>query len=225
MTGTIINAAAIVAGGTAGLFIHKRMPARFTKIVFQGIGLFTVFLGFSMAAKTGNYLVMIFSIVLGSITGELVDIDRQVNYFSDWIKKRTGSENARFSEGLVTAFLLFCMGSMTILGAFEEGLGNNPNLLYAKSVLDGVSSVALAAAMGAGVLFSVIPLVIYQGGLTLFAAKLGNLMSEPVINELTAVGGLLLIGLGLSILDIKKIRILNMLPSLIFAVLLAWMLT
>jgi uncharacterized protein len=116
------------------------------------------------------------------------------------------------------------MGSMTILGAFEEGLGNNPGLLYAKSVLDGVSSVALAAAMGAGVLFSIIPLIIYQGGLTLFASQLGNLMSEQVMNELTAVGGLLLIGLGIGILDIKKIKILNMLPALLFAVLLGWLL-
>jgi uncharacterized protein len=223
MTGTLVNAAAILAGGTAGLIIHSRLPARYTKIVFQGIGIFTVFLGFSMALKTGNYLVMIFSIVLGSITGELIDIDEKINSFSEWIKKHTGSSNARFSEGMVTAFLLFCMGSMTILGAFEEGLGNNPSLLYAKSVLDGVSSIALAAAMGAGVLFSVVPLIIYQGGLTLFAAKLGNLMSEPVMNELTAVGGLLLIGLGIGILDIKKIKILNMLPALLFAVLLGWL--
>jgi uncharacterized protein len=224
MTGTFVNAAAILVGGTAGLFIHSRLPARFSKIVFQGIGLFTIFLGFSMAMKTGNYLVMIFSIVLGSISGELIDIDKRINFFSEWMKKFSGSSNARFSEGLVTSFLLFCMGSMTILGAFEEGLGNNPSLLYAKSVLDGVSSIALAAAMGAGVLFSIVPLIIYQGGLTLFAAKLGNLMSEPVMNELTAVGGLLLIGLGIGILDIKKIKILNMLPALLFAVLLAWLL-
>jgi uncharacterized protein len=224
MTGTLVNAAAILAGGTAGLFIHSRLPARFTKIVFQGIGLFTIFLGFSMAMKTGNYLVMIFSIVLGSISGELIDIDKRINFFSEYIKKLTGSSNARFSEGMVTSFLLFCMGSMTILGAFEEGLGNNPSLLYAKSVLDGVSSIALAAAMGAGVLFSIVPLIIYQGGLTLFAARLGNLMSEPVMNELTAVGGLLLIGLGIGILDLKKIKILNMLPALLFAVLLGWLL-
>jgi uncharacterized protein len=224
MTGTFVNAAAILAGGTAGLLIHSRLPARFSHIVFQGIGLFTIFLGFSMAMKTGNYLVMIFSIVLGSISGELIDIDKRINSFSETMKKFTGSANARFSEGLVTSFLLFCMGSMTILGAFEEGLGNNPTLLYAKSVLDGVSSIALAAAMGAGVLFSIVPLIIYQGGLTLFASKLGNLMSEPVMNELTAVGGLLLIGLGIGILDIKKIKILNMLPALLFAVFLGWLL-
>jgi uncharacterized protein len=224
MTGTLINALAIIVGGITGLFIHSRLPERFSRIVFHGIGLFTVFLGFSMALKTGNYLVMIFSIVLGSILGELIGIEMYVNQFSQWVKKLTGSSNARFSEGLLTAFLLFCMGSMTILGAFEEGFGNRPNLLFAKSVLDGFSSIALAAAMGAGVLFSVVPLIIYQGGLTLFAAQLGNLMSEPVINELTSVGGLLLIGLGLSILDIKKISILNMLPALVFAVILGWLL-
>jgi uncharacterized protein len=224
MTGTLINALAIIVGGIAGLFIHSRLPERFSRIVFHGIGLFTVFLGFSMALKTGNYLIMIFSIVLGSIAGEMIGIEAWMNRFILWIKKITGSGNARFSEGLLTSFLLFCMGSMTILGAFEEGLGHKPNLLLAKSVLDGFSSIALAAAMGAGVIFSVVPLIIYQGGLTLFAARLGSLMSEPVINELTSVGGLLLIGLGLSILDIKKISILNMIPSLVFAVIFGWLL-
>jgi len=131
------------------------------------------------------------------------------------------SKNEKFTEGLVTAFLLWCMGSMTILGAMEEGFGNHPNLLLAKSVLDGFSSIALSASMGIGVMFAAIPLLIYQGGLTLLASLLGDFVSDAVIAEITAAGGLLLIGLGIDILEIKKLKILNMLPALVVAIILA----
>ena len=223
MQGTLINAAAVIIGSIIGLVIHSKLPKNITTRVFQGIGLFTLFLGIHMATKTSNFLIMIFSIVIGSIIGELIDIDRLVNQFSEWLKKKVKSENENFSDGFITAFLLFCMGSMTILGAFEEGLGGKPNLLLAKSVLDGFSSIALSASLGIGVIFSVIPLLIYQGGLTLFAASLQNFFTDIIINELTAVGGLLLIGLGINILEIKKLKILNMIPSLIIAVILAYL--
>lgn len=222
MEGTLINAAAVILGSIAGLLIHSRLPKKIIHIVFQSIGLFTLFLGINMATKTSNFLIMIFSIVIGSIIGELLDIDKSVNKFSDWIKKKVKSKNDKFSEGFVTSFLLFCMGSMTILGAFEEGLGGEPNLLLAKSVLDMFSSIILSASLGIGVIFSVIPLIIYQGGLTLFAGSLTNFFTDPLINELTAVGGLLLIGLGINILEIKKIKILNMIPALIIVVVLAY---
>jgi len=191
-------------------------------LVFQAIGLFTLFLGFTMAGKTSNYLIMIFSLVIGSIIGELLNIEKQINKLSDWLKAKSGSSNAKFSEGFLASFLLFCMGSMTILGAIEEGMGGSPDLLLAKSVLDGFSSIALAAAMGVGVLFSAIPLLIYQGGLTLFAGYLQDYLTTPMINELSAVGGIILIGLGINILEIKQIRVINMVPALLMAVLLAW---
>ena len=222
MEGTLINAGAVILGSVAGLLIHSRLPKNLIKIVFQGIGLFTLFLGINMATKTSNFLIMIFSIVIGSIIGELLDIDKAVNRFGDWLKKRIKSKNDKFSEGFITSFLMFCMGSMTILGAFEEGLGGEPNLLLAKSMLDMFSSIILSASLGIGVIFSVIPLIIYQGGLTLFAGSLTGFFTDPIINELTAVGGLLLIGLGLNILDIKSIKILNMIPSLIIVVILSY---
>jgi len=222
MEGTLINAGAVILGSIAGLIIHSRLPKNIVSIVFQGIGLFTLFLGISMASKTSDFLIMIFSIVIGSIIGELLDIDKSVNRFGEWLKKKVKSKNEKFSEGFVTSFLLFCMGSMTILGAFEEGLGGEPNLLLAKSVLDMFGSIILSASLGIGVIFSVIPLVVYQGGLTLFAGSLTGLLTDPIINELTAVGGLLLIGLGINILEIKKIKILNMIPSLIIVVILAY---
>jgi len=222
MTGTLINAGAIIAGSIIGLLFHSKLPERFIRIVFQSIGLFTLFLGFYMGLKTNNLFLIIISIVLGGIIGELLNLEAGLNRFGDRLKNKFKSDNSRFSEGLVTAFLLFCMGSVTILGAIEEGMGGKPNLLLAKSVLDGVSSIALAAAFGYGVAFSVIPLLIYQGGLTLLAAYFGDYFSQTIINELTAVGGLILIGLGINILEIKQLKILNLLPALIIIVILAY---
>ncbi|OPY72592.1 MAG: putative membrane protein YdfK [Syntrophorhabdus sp. PtaU1.Bin058] len=222
MLGTFINAGTVILGSLIGLAIHARLPERLTKIAFQGIGLFTVFLGFTMAAKTNNFLVMIFSIVPGSIIGELIGIEKHMDRLAGRIKQKIKSENKSFSEGFITAFLLFCMGSMTILGAIQEGLGGRPDLLIAKSVLDGFSSLALAASLGVGVIFSVLPLLVYQGGITLFASSLQQFFTSALINELSAVGGLLLIGLGINILEIKRLSILNMLPSLVIAVILAY---
>jgi uncharacterized protein len=222
MLGTVINAAAVIVGSSVGLLVHSRLPPRITTIVFQGIGLFTLFLGITMAMKTNNFLVMIFSIVLGSIVGELLDIDGGMTRMSEYLKKKIRLKSERFSEGLVTAFLIFCMGSMSILGPIEEGLGKPPNILLAKSVLDAFSSMALAASLGVGVAFSVIPLVIYQGGITLFAGYVQGFFTNTLIGELTAVGGLLLIGLGINILEIKSLKILNMLPSLVIVVILAY---
>lgn len=220
MTGTLINAGAIIVGSTAGMLLNARLPRRVTDIVFQGLGLFTLYVGFTMASRTSHMLLMIFSIVLGSILGELMGLESGMERLSEKLKTRLKSSNEKFTEGMITAFLLYCMGSMTILGAFEEGLGGEPNLLLAKSVLDGFSSVALASALGLGVMFSVIPLLIYQGGLTLLAAQLQDLLTEVVIDELSAVGGLLLIGLGINILEIKRLRIMNMLPALVIIVVL-----
>jgi hypothetical protein len=220
MTGTLINAGAIIVGSTAGMLLNARLPRRVTDIVFQGLGLFTLYVGFSMASRTSHMLLMIFSIVLGSILGELMGLESGMERVSEKLKTRLKSSNEKFTEGMITAFLLYCMGSMTILGAFEEGLGGEPNLLLAKSVLDGFSSVALASALGLGVLFSVVPLLVYQGGLTLLAAQLEDLLTEVVVDELSAVGGLLLIGLGINILEIKRLRIMNMLPALVIIVVL-----
>ena len=218
MIGTWVNAAAILAGGLVGLMLHSRLPERVADIVFQALGLFTLFIGVKMALGTNHILLLVFSMVAGSISGELLQLERGMERLGEKLKNRVKSGNEHFTEGLVTAFLLYCMGSMTILGAFEEGLGKGPNLLLAKSVMDGFSSVALASALGMGVLFSIVPLVLYQGGLTLLAVQLQDYFTDVIIDEITAVGGLMLIGLGINILGIKKLRILNMLPALVFIV-------
>jgi len=220
MIGTFVNVGAVIVGSIIGIILRKKLPEKLTTITFQAIGLFTIFLGITMALKTEHYLILIFSLILGSIIGELLNIDAWLTKMSNSLKKKWHSQNDKFSEGLVTAFLLFCMGSMTILGAIEEGLGGNPNLLLTKSLLDGVASIALAAALGIGVMLSVIPLLIYQGGLTLFAKLFEQSVTIPIINELTAVGGIILIGLGITILEIKKLKVINMLPSLVIVVVL-----
>ena len=219
--GTLVNAVGVLVGGSIGLLLHAKLPERITQIVFQGIGLFTLFLGVSMALKTENMLILIFSIVIGGIIGELLHLERGINRWADRLKTRFQFGHEKFTEGMITAFLLFCIGSMTVLGAIEEGLGGTPTLLFAKTMLDTFAAMAMAAALGVGVLFSIIPLLIFQGGLTLLAALFGDFMSQSMINELTAVGGLLLLGLGINILEIKAIKVTNMLPALIAVVVLS----
>ncbi len=223
MLGTLVNAGAIAVGATTGLLLHAKFPERITRIAFQGIGLFTLFIGVKMAMETANLMIMVFAILIGAISGELMRLEDRIDRFGNWLKNKVKSTNDKFTDGLVTAFLLFCMGSMTVLGAMEEGMGGKPDLLFAKSVLDGFSSIALAASLGAGVLFSIIPLLIYQGGLTLLAGQLSGVLSPAVVAEVTAVGGLMLIGMGINILDIRRIQVLNMLPALVVAGLMAWL--
>lgn len=223
MLGTLLNVSTVIIGSLIGLIIRSKLPKRITKTAFQGVGLFTIILGIMMAIKTTNLLIMIFSIVIGSIVGELIDIDKWINNFGEWLKNKFKTKNQKFSEGLVTAFLLYCMGSMTILGAIEEGLGGVPNLLVAKSILDGFSSIVLAATLGFGVIFSSIPLLIYQGGLTLLASNIQNSLTDIILNEITAVGGIILLGLGISLLEIKKIKVINMIPSMIITGILTYL--
>uniref|UniRef100_A0A7C4CEC8 DUF554 domain-containing protein n=1 Tax=candidate division WOR-3 bacterium TaxID=2052148 RepID=A0A7C4CEC8_UNCW3 len=221
MLGTLVNFGAVVVGSLAGLLLHSRLPKRLSEIAFQAIGLFTLFFGFSMALKTRHVLILVFSTVGGSIFGELVGIDSGLTRLGEWLKARLRLGSPRFSEGLVAAFLLFCMGSMTVLGAIEAGTGRTPTLYYTKSLLDGFAAVALSAALGVGVIFSAVPLLLYQGGLTLLARLLGTVLSEAMVAEMTAVGGLILIGLGVNILELRRLRVSNMLPALVLAALLA----
>ncbi|MBI9057137.1 DUF554 domain-containing protein [Labilibaculum sp. DW002] len=222
MIGTLVNVIAIIIGGSIGLLFRTKIPERMFKIVFQAIGVFTLYLGVSMALKANELLLMVFSLVVGSLIGEGLRLEERVENLSELLKRKIGSKEDKFSTGFVTAFMLFCLGTLTILGSIEEGMGKEPTLLMTKSVMDGFSAIALAAVMGVGVIFSVIPLLIYQGGLTLLAALFGEVIPEVIINEIAGVGGILIIGLGISILEIKKIKVLNMLPALLIEVLLCY---
>jgi uncharacterized membrane protein YqgA involved in biofilm formation len=220
MIGTLVNFAAVILGSSIGIIIHRNLPKRYVKLIFQIMGLFTLVLGFKMALEGKQLLIMIFSLILGGLLGEMLKMDEWINSLGDRIKKLTKSKNDSFSEGLITAFLLFCVGSMTILGAIQEGMGGQPELLLIKSLMDGISSIALSVAFGVGVLFSAIPLLLFQGGLTLLAAQLGEFIDPVIITEVTAVGGVILIGLGLNLLELKKIKVVNLLPAMLFVPLL-----
>jgi len=223
MIGTIVNATAVIAGSLVGIVLKSRLPERFIQIFFQVIGLFTLYLGFSMAIKSSHVLAMILSLITGALIGECLHLDRGMERIAEKLKKRFKSTHERFTEGLLTAFLLYCMGSLTILGAIQEGMTGDAHLLYIKSLMDGVSSIALASGLGIGVLFSAIPLLAFQGGITLLAMWLGNFFPPVMITELSATGGILLLGLGINILGIKQIKVINMLPALIMIILFMWL--
>ena len=223
MIGTLVNTAAVIIGGLLGLVLKKRMPDRVTTIYFQAIGLFTLAIGASMAVSMEKILIVVSSLALGSLIGEWCDLERGVERLSDYLKERFKIGSEKFSEGLVTSFLLFCVGSMTILGTIQEGTGGSPDLLFTKSTMDFFSAILLASALGVGVLFSSIPLFIFQAAITIIARYAASFFTEDIILGLTNVGGILLIGLGINILGIKKLRIMNMLPSLVVVVLFLWL--
>lgn len=218
---TFINMLAVLMGGSIGLLLKHRFPEPIKVITFQALGLVTIVIGLQMALKVENLLIMIFSLILGGISGELLQLDRRFEQAGEYLKRQVGSKDSRFVEGLTTAFLLFCVGSLTIVGALDEGLRGDRDLLYTKSVLDGFASIALASVYGIGVIFSIIPMLIFQGGITLLAVQLETFFAEAVIAEVSAVGGVLILGLGISLLDIKSIKINNLLPALLFAALLS----
>jgi len=222
MIGTLVNTAAVIGGGVIGLLLKKRMPERITTIYFQAIGLFTLAIGASMAVEMNHILIVVSSLALGSLLGEWIGLERGAGRLGNRLKHRFRIGNDKFSEGLVTAFLLFCVGSMTILGTIQEGTGGSPDLLYTKSLMDFFSAILLASAFGVGVALSALPLFLFQASLTLLAGYAGNFFTDEIILGLTSVGGIMLIGLGINILEIKKIRVMNMLPSLVIVVLLIW---
>lgn len=222
MEGTIVNAVAVVAGGLAGVALRHRFPERVRETVMAGIGLATLLIGFQMALQTGNVLVVIASLVLGGIIGEAIHIEEGIEALGRWAERMYGpqTQESTVAAAFVTSSLLFCVGPMTVLGAIQDGLGQTPVLLYTKSLLDGISAVAIGAALGAGVLLSAGTVLLYQGSLTLAAGAVHSVMTQEMTRELTATGGALIIGLGLGILRLRKLRVGNLLPALVISVLL-----
>jgi uncharacterized membrane protein YqgA involved in biofilm formation len=219
MKGTIVNVIAIFLGCSVGFILKSKFPERIGKIIMQALGLASLLIGAQMALKTNNILLVIFSLVIGGVIGEIIGIEEDLERFGERVKLKFKSNDTseRFVEGFVTASLLYCVGSMAIMGALKEGLSGNPDILYAKSLLDGVTSIAFTAAMGIGVLFSAIPVFLYQGGITLLARLIKDFLSPEIINEMTAVGGILILGIGFGLLEIKKIKIGNLLPAILVA--------
>lgn len=220
MLGTIVNTIAIIIGGFLGLLFGQALPEKIKSTVIQGIGLVVLLIGGSMALQTKNPLVVITSLVLGGVMGELIDIELRLKLLGQWLERKfsKNGQGARFTKAFVTASLIYCVGAMAIMGSLESGLRANHNILFAKSMLDGISALVFASSMGIGVLVSAIPVLIYQGAITLGAGLLQGVLSPPVIAEMGATGGLLIVGIGINILEIKEIKVGNLLPAIFIAV-------
>lgn len=218
MTGTWVNVAAIIAGGTLGALLGERLAPRIREIVMQGIGLTVLVVGMGMALKTSNTLLVLASILIGGILGEWAEIQRRLDDSGRWIEGKAARfpflTRGDFTKGFVTASLVFCPGPMAVLGSIQDGLAGDYSLLTVKSVLDASSAIAFAAAMGMGVTFSAIAVLVFQGTLSLGAGLFSGVMTGEVVTEFTATGGIITIGIGLLLLEIKQVRVANFLPAL-----------
>jgi uncharacterized membrane protein YqgA involved in biofilm formation len=230
VTGTILNIATVLIGGALGLIFGARIPEQLKSTVISGMGLFVMAMGVQMFLNTENPLIVLGSLLIGTLLGEWWKIEDGLYNFGKFLEQRFSREDDdgsnKFVRGFLTASLLFCVGPMTILGSIQDGLTGDYNLLAVKSVLDGFASLAFASTLGAGVMFSTIIILVYQGGISLLAAQLNSIVTPSMMNELTATGGVILLGLAISsLLEIKKIRVGNMLPGLAVAPLIVWVLS
>lgn len=216
---TLINALAIIFGALLGVLLGRNFPDRVRSIVYQGIGLCVLVIGIDMALRYDNIVLVVFSVLLGAVTGELLKLDEKMASLGNWLKGRIKSKDARFTDGFVTASLIFCIGSMAILGSIDEGIRGDRTILLTKSILDGFISIPLASTYGIGVMFSALPILIYQGSITIAASQSQAFFTPEIITQITSVGGLLIMGIGITLMDLKKVNVTNLLPSLIYVVL------
>src|SRR6056297_1368069 len=224
MIGTIVNVLAIMAGSVIGVLLQGKLPDKFQKIVMQGISLAVILIGLQMAlaiSESKDILIVIFSLVIGGIIGELLKIEERLDRIGDLLKQKFGNENSLFVEGFVQAVLIYCVGAMAIMGAIQDGLNNDPSILFTKALLDGTSSIAFAATFGIGVAFSALPVFIYQGSITLLAGWAEAYLTEDVVAMMTATGGLLIMAIAFNMLFNMKIKIGNLLPSIFVAIIIA----
>lgn len=219
MVAVFVNVATVLLGSTIGLLFRNKINEKFVQAVISSLALVTILIGVTSAIKTADILCIIICMALGTIIGELIRIDDRIEGAGEFIKKKVlkgkSSEN-RFTEGFITACIVFCVGSMTIMGSFEAGINGNNSIIFAKSALDFVSSMMFAAAMGLGVPFAAVFVLVFQGTLTLLAGVLSPYLDAAVVAEMSAVGGTILIGMGINMLELspKRIKVANMLPAI-----------
>jgi hypothetical protein len=230
MIGTLLNIATVLLGGVIGLTLGTRIPDKLKATVISGMGLFTVAMGLQMFLNTENPLIVLSALLIGILLGEWWRIEDGLQNLGRMLEQRFSKEGEdgsnKFVRGFLTASLLFCVGPLTILGSIQDGLTGDYNLLAVKSVLDGFAAMAFASTLGIGVMFSTIVILVYQGGISLLAAQLDAIVTPSMMNELTATGGVILMGLGISsLLEIKQIRVGNFLPALAIAPLIVWILS
>lgn len=214
MLGTIVNVITIISGSFVGILLRKGIRDEYKETIMNGIGLAVVIIGISGGINSNNTVLVIASIVLGSIIGEIIGIEHRLDLLGNSMQKKFSRGDSNFSKGFVTASLVYCIGAMAIVGSLESGLGGNHDTLFAKSILDGISAIIFASTLGIGVAFSAIPVFLYQGAITLLANSVKDILTPDVVMEMSAVGGILILAIGINILGIKKIKVGNMLPAI-----------
>ena len=214
MFGTLINCVAVIACGLTGLLFKNGIPEKYNKTVMQSVSLSVILVGVKTALATDDLLMVIISLALGSLAGEWIDIEAWLGRAGAFLEKRFSSAGGSFSKGFVTASLIFCVGSMAIVGSLESGLMGKHDILFAKSALDGIVSLILSSTLGVGVIFSAVPVLIYQGSITLMAGVLKPLLVPEVVAQMSGCGGLLIVGIGLNMMREKQLKVGNMLPAL-----------
>ena len=218
LSGTLLNAATVLTGGVVGTVVGDRLPARLRENVVRGVGLFVIAMGVKFAIDTSNLLFMLGAILLGGIVGSLVGVDALLNRLGERLQQRVaGGRTSTVAEAFVTSSIVFCVGPLTFLGAIQNGLAGDPTLLTVKSVLDGFTAIALAATLGWGVLLTVPLILLYQGGLAIGASLFAGVLSDLQLREMSAVGGLLLMGVGLKLLSIRDVKVADFLPAIILS--------
>jgi uncharacterized membrane protein YqgA involved in biofilm formation len=228
--GYIVNTVTVLLGSGLGLLIGSRLPEQIRRIILAGLGLATILIGTQMAMGTKRLLLVVGSLVIGGIAGQLIGIEEWLEKVGESLRKRFEPETkdkkhqgaSTFVLGFVTASLLFCTGPMTIVGSLEDGFAHNADLIYIKSLMDGVAGIALTASLGIGVMFSALTVLVFQGLLTYAGSFLGGSLSRPILDEISATGGALIVGIGFNLLGFGRIKVGNFLPALLFAALLAW---
>jgi uncharacterized membrane protein YqgA involved in biofilm formation len=227
MLGPLVNAGVIVVCSLVGVLFIKNIPARFEEILKKGIGLAIIYIGLKGAFENTHPLLLIMSLVIGALIGELIDIDRGMNRVGAWAERKMGIQGGSFAKGFVSASILFCSGAMAIVGSIQSGLEGNHETLFAKSILDGSISIVFSASLGIGVLFSALPVLIYQGGIALLAMAARTLLTQEIITEMSAVGSLLVTAIGFNFLaismsmsieakaakEVKEIKVANLIPA------------
>ena len=216
--GTVFNCITVLIGSSLGLFIGKFIPQKLQTTIFNAMGLFTLYVGINMSLSTKHSIAVLLSLVIGTVTGELLGLEEKLNSLGDTIKAKIHAKESGFTEGFVTASLVFCLGSMSIIGAFNDGLRHDPELLMTKGIMDGIISVPFAGSMGLGVVFSIIPMFIYQAGLTFLAVWAEPFITPEFYANVSGIGGLMIMGIGLNFLKITSLKLGDMLPGLVYVV-------
>lgn len=226
MLGVLVNTITVLIGGTIGTLFKKGIPEKITNALMVGLGLCVIYIGVSGALEGKNTLVLILSIVFGAIVGTIIDIDALINRFGKLVENKFNRKNSgkvSIAQGIVTATLLFCVGSMTVVGSLNAGLRGDNEMLYTKAMLDAVSSLVLASTLGVGVIFSSVCVFVIQGGLVLLSGLLGGFLTDAAINEMTCAGSVIIIAIGLNLTGISNFKVANYIPAIIFAPIFLWL--